>query len=280
MYKKILTAFICIAVGTACLFSTGLSALAKEEDTPQLLLISFKNAVIDGGFSPQTMEYALILDDTQITPTLESYAVKGNADIFISYNRDETNHPTGITATLQYDTGSTIYNFIYKNPAVYEVNSNNLLSGIYCTYGEISPAINDKDTAYKLYIPSDLKSFCITPSTQDINAYCGVVNLMLTEEQEPVITLKSIASDGSEREYSIKIKRVNKTIQEVRAEMSQKDFTSFVEGTKLYERPEFITVAGGIVVGALVIYIMFALTRRTTINPYDKDEKPFYSPVD
>lgn len=268
--------FLIGLICSLCLIFTPFGVLAQDNpQTPELTSISFKNATVDGEFSPEVNEYGMTLDDTGESPTLESYGIKGDADIFISYTYDKTNHQTGLTATLQYETGSTIYNFVYSNPAEYAKNDNNLLSSVYCTYGEIMPEMNDEDTAYKLYIPSDLTEITITPVTQDINAYCAPVELILGKDQEPKITLISVASDGSQREYLIDIKRVDKTTEEVKAELaSGKD--SFVEGTLLYQRPEFLIVVGATLGGIIIIALLLVLTKRIAVVPYDKDEKPFY----
>lgn len=260
----------------SCLVLTPFGAFAQDNaQTPELTSIKFKNATVDGNFSPDVFEYGLTLEDNSKPPTLESYGIKGNADIFIAYTYDNTNHQTGLTATLQYETGSTIYNFVYTNPMEYTKTDNNLLSAIYCTYGEIMPNMNDEDTAYKLYIPSDLTEITITPVTQDINAYCAPIQLILGKDQEPKITVVSIASDGSKREYLINIKRVDKTTEEVKAELaSGKD--SFVEGTLLYQRPEFLIVVGATLGGIIIIVLLFVLTKRIAVVPYDKEEKPFY----
>ena len=45
------------------------------------------------------------------------------------------------------------------------------------------------------------------------------------------------ASDGNKKDYSISIKRVNKTTEQVKAEMQQPDYVSFVDGTRLFEKP-------------------------------------------
>lgn len=264
---------LCVTVAVVSPFSAFAQDTVKS---PQLTSITFKNASVDEGFSPNVFEYGLTLEDNEKSPTLESYTIDGKADIFISYRYDATNHPIGITATLQYDTGSTIYNFTYSNPARYTKNSNNLLSSIYCTYGEVMPEINDEDTAYKLYIPSDLTQLTITPVTQDINAYCAPVELILDKEQEPKIALYCTASDGSKREYMITIKRVDKTTSEVKAEL-EAGSDSFVKGTLLHQRPEFVIVVGATAGGIIVIALLFIFTRRIAVVPYDKEEKPFYS---
>lgn len=265
------------AVVLALTLITGAFGAAAQDTvkSPTLSSIAFKNASLDERFSPNVFEYGLTLEDNTKSPTLESYEIDGRADIFISYRYDATNHPIGVTATLQYDNGSTIYNFTYSNPAEYVKSSNNLLSDIVCTYGEILPAVNDEDTAYKLYIPSDLTQVTITPVTQDINAYCAPVELVLDEGQEPKITLYSTASDGSKREYLLTIKRVDKTLSEVKAELDSGK-QSFVQGTLLHQRPEFVIFVCAAVGGILLVALLFVLTRRIAVVPYDKDEQPFY----
>lgn len=260
------------------LLFTNITALAQGE--PVLKSISFKNAVIDSAFSSDVQDYTLTLDDNTASPTLEGYKLEGEANIFINYEYDEANHQTGLTATIQYAAGSRIYHFEYSNPASFEKNGDNTLSSIYIPYGELSPALNDKASDYKLYIPSDLTQLNITPATSDIYAYCAPVELTLSSEQMPTITLTCIASNGSTRNYNLSIKRVDKTVEQVELEMSSPDYTSFVEGTRMFEKPEFIIgcccTAGGI----LVIAILFKVTRRFAINPYDSEEPPFYRSAD
>ena len=256
-----------------------LQALAGD-NSPVLNSISFKNGDIDNGFKSNKHEYSITLKDSSVSPTLKSYDVKGNADIFVTYNYDDTKHQTGLTVTLQYETGSTIYNFNYANPNDYAVNNNNLLESIYCPYGELSTPINDNDTAYKLYIPSDLTSLKITPITKDINAYCAPVELKLSDGQTTKITMICTASDGSKRDYSFDIKRVDKTTAQVKEEMARPDFTSFVDGTRIYQKPEFIITAVAVSGGIVLLIVFLKVTRRITVNPYDSEEKPFYSPVE
>ncbi len=278
MRRKISFALALTVLCTALLF--GCVVTPASDETPSLESISFKNAVIDGGFSPDLQEYNLTLEDNTASPTLESYGIKGDANIFINYLYDDTNHAVGLTATLQYDSGSTIYTFTYTNPPEYTKNSNSTLSSIYSFYGQLEPEINENDTSYKLYIPSDLTELTITPVTDDINAYCAPVELTLSQEQEPKITLTCIASDGSTKNYTIEIKRVDKTTEQVIYEMQQPGYVSFVEGTRLFEKPEFFIAVFGILGGIIIITAMFLLTRRITTNVYDNEEKPFYSSVE
>lgn len=255
------------------------SAFASQGE-PSLIAIRFKNAEIEGEFREELHEYSLTLNDNTASPTLESYAIRGEANIFINYVYDETKHQIGLTATLQYPAGSKIYNFTYSNPATYVENGNNRLSSIYCFYGELSPALNDEDTDYKMYIPYDLTELKLTPVTSDINAYCAPVEFVLSAEQMPKIKLTCIASDGSKRDYTIHIKRVDKTMQQVEYEMQQPGYVSFVEGTRLFEKPEFIVTMSCVAGGIVIIFVLFMITRRFAVNPYDSEEKPFYSSVE
>lgn len=274
--KKKGSLFLAGLIFLSCLMLSPFGVLAQEESQkPELTAIAFKNATIDGEFSSQVYEYSLTLEDSSKPPTLESYGIKGNADIFVSYDYDKTNHQVGLIATLQYETGSTIYNFKYTNPAQYEKNDNNYLSSVYCTYGEIIPEMSKDETVYKLYIPSDLTEVKISPVTEDINAYCAPVDLILSEAQEPKLTVTCIASDGTERQYLFNIKRVDKTTEEVKAELASGS-DSFVKGTLLYQRPEFLIVVGAVFAGIIIVVLLFVVTRRIAIVPYDKDEKPFY----
>ncbi len=279
MKRQLSAAFILMLISFAFIVAPA-TASADDSDTPILVDINFKNAKFDTAFNHNIQEYSITLNDNSATPTLDRYALKGDADLFINYLYDETNHQTGLTATLQYNTGSKIYTFTYSNPADYVQNNNNSLSSIYSPYSELSPSLNDSDTVYKLYIPSDLTELTITPVTSDINAYCAPITLKLSADQAPKITLTCTASDGSKKNYSINIKRVSKTTEQVKAEMQQPDYVSFVEGTRLFEKPEFIMIVCAASCGLVLIMIMFAVTKRIAVNPYDKEEKPFYSSVE
>lgn len=279
MKRQLSAAFILMLISFA-LIITPTTASADDSNTPILVDINFKNAEIDTAFNHNIQEYTITLNDSSATPTLDSYALKGDADLFINYVYDNTNHQTGLTATLQYNTGSKIYNFTYSNPADYVQNNNNSLSSIYSPYSELSPSLNDSDTVYKLYIPSDLTELTITPVTSDINAYCAPITLKLSADQTPKITLTCTASNGSKKDYSINIKRVNKTTEQVKAEMQRPDYVSFVEGTRLFEKPEFIMIVCAVSGGLILIMIMFAVTKRIAVNPCDKEEKPFYSSIE
>ncbi|MGN1421607.1 MAG: hypothetical protein ACI4XC_08845 [Eubacterium sp.] len=248
----------------------------SAESAPTLKSISFENAEVDGAFSPEVTSYTVTLSDNSKTPQLKDYEIDGDGELLVTYSYDEAGTQTGIVATLNFETGSMIYTFTYSNPLSMPISSDNYLKDIYCNCGEISPAVNKEDIKYTLYIPKDLTELTITPVTSDTNATCPPLQLTLTEEQTPELTLKCIASDGTQREYFLKIERVDKTTEQVKNEMSQEGYTTFVEETKVYDRPEFLVVAVCAAAGLLVIIILRRIIIRAAANPYDKNEKPFY----
>lgn len=259
--------------------STAVPAMASDDvRLPSLTAISFKNAVIDQKFDSSNMTYTVTLIDNTQSPTLESYSLDGECELFIDYSYNEIKQQTGITATIEYPTGSTIYTFTYSNPPSYEPNSNNYLAQLGCTYGELSPKLNEKDTKYKLYIPQDLTELSICPVPQDTNAYCAQapIDITLNEGQELDITIDCTASDGSVRQYSITICRVSKTVDEVKKEIDENGTASLIRGTRFYEKDEFLVILFSSISGIIILALLYKLTRRIILNPYDPDEVPFF----
>lgn len=260
------------------LLCTAMPCIAVAADLPTLKSISFDNAEIDGDFSPDVHEYTLTLEDDSRAPAISDYEIDGDAELFINNIYGFANNPIGISAQLRYENGSSIYKFTYNITNDIEINSDNTLTDIYCPYCELDSEVTQGDTSYKLYIPKDLTVLSITPVTHDVNAYCPPVELTLTQAQEPDILLICTATDGSQCEYKLKIQRVNKTLEQVKAEMSDDSYETFVNGTHFYQQKQFIVVSAASVCAIILMLILFRLLRRITINPYDSDEKPFYRP--
>ncbi len=274
--KKILPALLClICLISGCIFAN--AAEAPIQNAPYLESITFSNADIDGGFKTGETYFTLTLQNPNQSAALQSYKINGSANVIAAYTYDNTNRQTGITVTLEFDSGSVIYTFTYSNAPEYEVNSNANLAGINCEYTEVRPEINSKDTAYKLYVPSDMTQINITPVTQDINATASSTPVMLREGQETEIPITVTASDGTTKKYTFEIIRVSKTTEQVKAEMAQPGYVSFVDGERFYEQPVFAVTAGAVVGGIIVIVIIAAIVKRVAANPYDEDEKEFYS---
>lgn len=270
---------ICITACSAVCFSAH-AAQAPLQNAPYLESITLSNAEIDGGFDPNETYFTVTLDNPAESAALESYSVNGDANVFATYNYDESNHQTGLVITLTFANGSVIYTFEYANPQAYSINGNADLADLNCEYSEIQPEINSSDTAYKLYIPSDLTELTLTPVTEDINAYAAQIPLTLREGQETEIPITVTASDGTTKKYTFEIIRVDKTVDEVKAEMAEPDFVSFVDDEKFYRQPEFVVTAGAVAGGIIAVVIIAAVFRRIAVNPYDSEEKEFYSAIE
>lgn len=281
--KKVIRLFL-ISAAALILISNSFFAFANDAQPlgnhPYLSSISFSNAEIEGGFSQSKTDFNLILTDNSASPALKNYTVNGEADLFVTYNYDDQNIQNGITVTLAFTNGTVIYTFHYKNAKKPVINSNANLMGVLCEMGELQPEFNENTTAYKLYLPSDLTHLEIAPITADRNAYCAPLNMELRENQETDFSFTVTASDGTLKTYKFKIKRVNKTMAQVKDEMSQPGFESFVDGELFYQKPIFSIVLLSAIGGIFIIIILTLITKRITINPYDCDEKDFYSPIE
>lgn len=254
--------------------------VAMAEDAPALKSISFTNAKIDQKFSSDVYEYGLTLDDATITPMIEKYSIDGKGEIFVTYNTDEAKHQNGIAVTLEYGNGTVIYTFNYTNPPSYEPNANNNLAKLECHLGEVYPALNESTTDYKLYIPSDMTEIRLTAITDDTSAVCEVPSsIKLNTDQEPTITVTVTASDATTKVYSLRVKRLDKTMTEVEAEMNKPDFVSLVQGELFYQKPEFVITLCGVAGGLVLLAILIIISKRTTVKVHDDDEVEFFSTI-
>lgn len=248
------------------------------EKNPSLTAISFKNATIDGEFSSQKNQYTLILDNQAITPTLEQYTVDGEAELFVTYTFDDAKHQTGILVTLEYPSGASKYQFDYQNAKTYEKSSNNLLQSVSCRLGAVYPDINDKDTEYKLYIPSDMTVLRLSAVTQEVGAYCDLPKeIELGANQEPTISLTVTASDGTIRAYTLKIKRLNKTAEEVQQAMKQGDIKDLIQGEMFYQKPSFYITVLAALCGIALVIVLVNVMKRVTVKAEDAEEEEFFA---
>ncbi len=254
-----------------------LSVFAAEQDSPELTEIEFNNAVINGAFSKDVFEYTITLYDPAVTPTLKSYKLSSKANIIVTYELDEAKHQTGIIVTIEYENGSSLYKFRYSNPASYEPNSNNLLKSVECRLGEVYPKINDNQTTYKLYIPSDLTEINLSAATQDTSAFCDIPKaITLGVDQEPEISVTVTASNGSTRVYTFEVTRLEKTSDEVQKEMASPDFESLVKGELFWQKPAFMIGIACACAGILLILLFIKIAKRLTVKLEDEDETSFF----
>lgn len=272
------TVHIIIILALCILLPVSASAKDKKASPPELTSISFNDAVINEKFKKDVFEYSITLDDASKTPTIESYTLSSDANIFITYELDEGKRQTGIIVTLEYENGSSIYKFRYANANEKKVSANNLLAGLQCRLGEVYPKINDKDTAYKLYIPSDLTEINLTATTKDTGATCDVPkSIRLGIDQEPIISLTVTASNGETRAYSLAVRRLDKTSEEVQKEMDSPDFNSLVEGELFWQKPSFEVAVAAAIAALLLILIFIKIAKRLTIKVEDEDEESFFA---
>ncbi|MDE6506048.1 MAG: hypothetical protein K2K71_02155, partial [Eubacterium sp.] len=79
-------AAMCGILGTLTAYGASESQLVPLTSVPYLETIAFNNAEIDGGFQKNKTLYTITLDESSVSPTLKSYDINGDADIFVTYN--------------------------------------------------------------------------------------------------------------------------------------------------------------------------------------------------
>lgn len=279
LMKKTLNFILSLILAMAlplCAWANSNNVVVSSQ-APVLNSISFKNATIEGEFNSHTYEYGVTLADPTVTPTLNDYQISGDANLFVTYKTDLTGRQTGIIATLKFANGSVIYTFNYLNSATDTVNSNNNLAMVACELCEVYPALNDTDTKYTLYIPSDLTEINLTVATEDIGAHCAVPGtITIGDQQELEIPLTVIASDSTAKTYTFSVERLDKTCEEVRQEMAQPDFTSLVEKQMSVQKTGAAIVIGCAVVGIILLAILIKVVKRLTVKVSDIDETEFF----
>lgn len=141
--------------------------------------------------------------------------------------------------------------------------------------GELDPKFDGSKTKYTLYIPSDLTQIVITPTPKSENAKANKINLTLGTKQEPEITVSCTCADDK-KEYTIQIKRIDKTTSEIEKEISQNGYAVYVTNQKFYQKTDFLVCACAVLIGVLIITLLYLFTRKKLIKAYDENEKPFY----
>ena len=145
------------------------------------------------------------------------------------------------------------------------------LKSIEVSCGVLDPKFDGSKTKYTLYIPSDLTQLVITPTPKSENAKANKINLTLGTKQEPEITVSCTCADDK-KEYTIQIKRIDKTTSEIEKEISQNGYAVYVTNQKFYQK----TDACAVLIGVLIITLLYLFTRKKLIKAYDENEKPFY----
>lgn len=238
-----------------------LNAFANQP--PVLKSISFENGVIEEEFSSENHFYHLKLENVSVEPTLDSIDLSGKGEPFVTYMYDASNQQTGIKVTIEYDGGSEEYEFIYSNVPNYKKSSDNSLKSLECTGCEVYPTFDEKITDYKLFVPSDMTVLKLNAVTSDENASCDLVKeFSLSAEQEPEITFTVTASNGDEKEYSLRVRRLDKNTEQVKAEMASPDFTTFNVDEQIHRKPVFIISAVSTAGGLILLFIFIKIAKR------------------
>lgn len=275
MKKSIYAAVSLIAV---IIMLLPLSAFAADGgvEVPVLKSVSFNNAELEGDFSSEKFEYDILLDSSQKTPTLKSYEVTDGASLV--FKQETAGGKKGVSIEVKKDSiGSTyFFKYDYGNNEP-EINSNNNLLALNCELGEVYPKINSHSTEYSLYVPDDMTEIKLEAVSEDANAVCNLAGtITLNTNQTPVIPVTVTASDGSVKEYSFTVKRLNKSSEQVRQEMQSEDFTSLVNGELFHQKPEFKIIIACTVAGLIIIVTAVILLKRLTVKTRDEDEIEFF----
>ena len=149
------------------------------------------------------------------------------------------------------------------------------LKSIEVSCGVLDPEFDGSKTKYTLYIPSDLTQIVITPTPKSEIAKANKINLTLGTKQEPEITVSCTCTDDK-KEYTIQIKRIDKTTSEIEKEISQNGYAVYVTNQKFYQKTDFVVCACAVLIGVLIITLLYLFTRKKLIKAYDENEKPFY----
>lgn len=278
--KKLFCTASCLLIALIMLLPLSAFALQGGVEVPVLKSVSFNNAELEGEFSGERFDYKIRLDSSQKTPTLKSYEVTQGASLIFKQKSEDGKK--GISIEVKKDSiGSTyFFEYDYSNDEPV-VNSNNNLLALNCELGEVYPEINSRDTAYSLYIPDDMTQISLEAVSEDVNAVCSLPGIItLSAQQTPVIPVTVTASDGSVKEYTFTVKRLNKSSEQVKQEMQSDDFSSLVNGELFHQKPEFKIIVVCSVAGVLIIIVAVILLKRVTVKTKDDDETEFFELFD
>lgn len=246
----------------------------KTVDAPTLQSIEFNDAEIDGKFVPTEFYYKINVKSDGETPTLKKYKVSKGSEIFITYNQNEGMN--GINVEVKNDTLSSNYFFEY-NDIKAKLNSNNNLKELNCELGCVYPALNHEDTAYQLYIPSDMTELKFNAVPEDMGASCNVPqSVKMTTEQNPTFEASVIASDGTMKVYTFEVKRLGISSKELKKELKSNSYEDIIKSEVFHKSPRFKVLIYGIIGGIIVLVIAVMLLKRVAVKAQDEDETEFF----
>lgn len=246
----------------------------SEETTsppaPDLTAVTFSGAEIDGPFHSDVFEYKLIITDHNADIRLESYKCPDyNAMVQVDYLTNTSGDARGLVVRVSNSSGVNEYKFLFNTIKEIKKTPDASLMSLTFDYGELSPGFHAEVYKYTLYLPSDLEVLNINAVPSDENAKINTPNqITLNQNQTSPISIKVTSGDGTNTlTYKLNIKRVNKTIAQIKAEMEDPEFTSFVE-IPFYQTALFYVVLGvGMFLIALSFVLYFTLRKKKTATP-------------
>lgn len=243
-------------------------------EVPKLTQITFNNAEIDGAFHSDVLEYTLTISDHSGTIRPASYKCTDyNAQVQLHYLTNTSGDASGLIIRLSNDGGSTEYKFIFDTIKEIKKTPDASLMSLTFDFGELSPKFDAEIYKYNLYLPSDLEVLNIYAVPSDENAKLNTPRqIKLSPDQNAPVAVKITSSDGTNTAvYKLNIKRVDKTIAQIKAEMENPGFTSFVD-IPFYQTAPFYVILGVVLfLVALALVLFFTLRKKKSSDETEPD---------
>lgn len=242
---------------------------------PVLTEVSFSGAVLESAFSSEIFEYKLAITDQSSNIRLASYKCPDyNAMVQVYYLTNTSGDAIGLVVRLSNDSGANEYKFLFNTIKEIKKTPDASLMSLTFDYGELSPKFNAEIYKYTLYLPKDLEVLNIRAVTSDENAKIGTPSqITLNQNQQSSISVKITSSDGTNTlTYKLNIKRVNKTIAQIKSEMEDPNFESFVE-IPFYETAPFY-IGLGVILFLIALALVLYFTLRKKKNPMSSAVEP------
>lgn len=240
-----------------------------QVEKPMLTDIAFSGAQLDSAFQKDVFEYQLTVSDhsTPIRPS--SYkATDYNAMVQVNYLTNTSGDAIGLIVRVFNQAGANEYKFLFDSIQEIQKTPDASLLGLNFDFGELFPAFDANVFRYTLYLPSDLEVLNINAVASDENAKINTPSqITLNPDQPSPIAIKVVSSDGTNTAtYKLNIKRVDKTISQIKAEMEDPNFISFVE-IPFYRTAPFYIISGvSIFLAALALVLFFTLRRKKALS--------------
>lgn len=234
---------------------------------PYITKIEFNGATFSTEFKSDVFEYTVNISSHEDF-SLKSYSCTDfNAEIKMDYISNKSGSTKGVIITVKNDAGSNDYKFYFDTVQSIPKSSDTSLIGINFNYGELSPNFKSDVFKYTLYLPSDLEVLIVDPITSDENAVINTPSqISLKKDQNTPISIKVTSSDGSgTATYKLTIKRVDKTIAQIKKLMENPDYKTFVE-VPFYNEATFYIITAGCIFAIVLIAVIVISIKKSKSN--------------